>query len=147
TILGDWQNRERKATFLYEMVEAMANLQTRQGIARVMADQIQQKYLAEIVGVHVNERGSLSEVHVIAANNPAGTPTAHGKPDRTLPIVSGPVLIGDIAIWKGLLQLPSDEDPMVKTLLRQTSAALDRAQVSEENAQSPAQTRQDNLSV
>ena len=146
-ILWDWQNRERKATFLYEMVAATANLQSRQGIAKVVADQIQQKYLTEIVGVHLNERGSLSEVHVIATNNPAGTPTAHGRPDRTLPIVSGPVLIGEIAIWKGLLPLPSDEDPMVQTLLRQTSAALDRAQVSEENAQLPAQTRQDNLSV
>jgi two-component system, OmpR family, sensor histidine kinase KdpD len=147
TILGDWQNRERKATFLYEMVAAMANLQSRQGIARVVADQIQQKYLAELVGVHLNGRGSLPDVREIAANNPSGTLTAHGKPDRTLPIVSGPVLIGDIAIWKGLLPLPSDEDPMVQTLLRQTAAALDRAQVSEENAQLPAQTRQDNLSV
>jgi len=144
-VIGDWQNRERKATFLYEMVAAIANLQSRTGIARVVADQIQQKYLAELVGVHLNASGSLPEVSVIATNKPGVTPTAHGKPDSTLPIVSGPVLIGDIGIWKGLLPLPSDEDPMVQTLLRQTAAALDRAQVFEENA--PAQTRQDNLSV
>jgi len=147
TILGDWKNRERKATFLYEMVAAMANLQSRKGIARVVADQIQQKYLAELVGVHLNDRGRLPEVGVIATNKPGATLTTHGKPDRTLPIVSGPDLIGDIAIWKGLLPLPSEDDPMVQTLLRQTAAALDRAQVTEEKAQSPAQTRQDNLSV
>lgn len=147
TVLGDWQNRERKATFLYEMVAAMANQQSRQGIARVVADQIQQKYLAELVGVHLSDRGSLPEVRVIAANNPCGTPTTHGKPDRTLPLVSGPVLIGDIAIWKGLLPLPSEDDPMVQTLLRQTAAALDRAQVSEENAQSLARPGQENISI
>ena len=107
-VIGDWQNRERKATFLYEMVAAIANLQSRKGIARVVADQIQQKYLAELVGVHLNASGSLPEVSVIATNKPGVTPTAHGKPDSTLPIVSGPVLIGYIGIWKWLLPLPSD---------------------------------------
>ena len=145
TILWDWQNRERKATFLYEMVAAMANQQSRQGIARVVADQIQQKYLAELVGVHLNGRGSLSALGVIATTRPGGS--VQRKPDRTLPIVSGPVLIGDIAIWKGLLPLPSDDDPMVNTLLRQTAAALDRAQVSEENAQSVARSGQENMSI
>jgi GAF domain-containing protein len=130
---------------LYEIVAALASQQTREGIARVISDQIQQKYLAESVGVHLNGRGSLPVVGVLATKTPGVT--AHGKPDRTLPIVSGPFLIGDIAIWKGLLPPPSDDDPMVQTLLRQTAAALDRAQVSEENAQSLAQTRQDNLSV
>ena len=57
------QNRERKATFLYEMVAAIANQQTREGIAGAIANQIQQKYLAELVQVHLNGRGTLSASH------------------------------------------------------------------------------------
>ena len=133
SILGDWQSRERKATFLYEMVAAMANQQTRQGIAHIIADQIQQKYLADFVQVHLSARRSLSAVEMVAANKPVGSVRA--KPDRALALVSGPALIGEIEIWKGLLPLPSEDDPMVQTILRQTAAALDRAQVFEEKNQ------------
>jgi K+-sensing histidine kinase KdpD len=130
TILGEEQNRERKATFLYEVVASIANQQTREGIARAIANQIQQIYLAELVHVHLNGRGKLPAVAARAANRPDYL--VKRKPDRALPIVSGPVLIGEIAIWKGLIPLPSEDDPMVQTILRQTAAALDRAQIAEE---------------
>ena len=69
------------------------------------------------------------------------------KPDRALPIVSGPVLIGEIAIWKGLIPLPSEDDRMVQTILRQTAAALDRAQVTEEAVSPSDRSQQENLTV
>ena len=145
TILREEQNRERKATFLYEMVAAIANQQTREGIAGAIANQIQQKYLAELVRVHLNSRGIMPAVSMIAANTPGGS--VQGKPGCALPIVSGTALIGEIAIWKGLLPLPAVDDPMVQTMLRQTAAALDRAQTAEENTPSPTRPRQQDLSI
>lgn len=143
TILLEGENRQRKATFLYEMVAAIANQQNREGIAGAIANQIEQKYLAELVQVHLEGRGKLSPVVLRAANSPEGSAT--GKPDRALPIVSGPVLIGEIAIWNGVIPLPAEDDPMLQTLLRQTAAALDRVQIAEENAQSPSLPQQGNV--
>jgi K+-sensing histidine kinase KdpD len=138
TILNEGQNRERKATFLYEMVASIANQQTREGIARTIASQIQEKYLAELVQVHLNNRGSLPAVMMSAANRLDRF--AKVKPDRTLPIVSGPAFIGEIAIWKGILALPAEDDPMLQTFLRQIASALDRAQITEEKNLSPDQS-------
>jgi K+-sensing histidine kinase KdpD len=142
SILWEGQNRERKATFLYEMVAAIANQQTREGIAGAIASQIQQKYLAEQVEVYLNGMGKLSPVGIRAANSPDRA--AKEKPDRVLPIVSGPALIGEIMIWKGLIALPSEEDPMLQTLLRQMTAAIDRAQAAEENVAPLTHTRAEN---
>lgn len=136
TVLSDEQTRERKATFLYEMVVAIANQQTREGIARIIAGQIQEKYLADRVQILLNSRGKLLPLTIAAGNDPEGS--NHRKPDRSLPIFSGPALIGEIAIWKGLLPLPSADDLMLQTLLHQTAAALDRAQTAEEGGLSIA---------
>jgi K+-sensing histidine kinase KdpD len=130
--LSEEQNRERKATFLYEMVVAIANQQTSEGIAGAIANQTQEKYLAELIQVQLIGRGKLSLVGMSASNQP--DTTARRKPDRALPIISGPALIGKIAIWEGLLPLPPEDDPMLQTLLRQIVAALYRAQIVEENA-------------
>jgi K+-sensing histidine kinase KdpD len=129
-VLWEEQNRGRKATFLYEVVASIANQQTREGIAGAIANQIQQMYQAEFVHVHLNGRGKLPAVVVRTSNNPDYL--VKRKPERALPIVSGTDLIGEIAIWKGLIPLPLEDDPMLGTLLRQTAAALDRAQTAEE---------------
>ncbi len=145
TILEDEQNRERKATFLFEVVASIANQQTREGIAGAISNQIQQKYLAELVQVYLHSRGKLPNVVMCASNEPDCV--AKSKPDRVFPIVSGPTLIGEIAIWKGLIPLPSEDDRMVQTILHQTSAALDRAQMVEEKTISAAQPQRENLNV
>jgi K+-sensing histidine kinase KdpD len=129
-ILWEEQNRGRKATFLYELVASIANQQTREGIVGAIANQIQQMYLADFVQINLNSRGKLPAVVVRAANR-LGYQVTH-RPDRALPIVAGPDLIGEIAIWKGLIPLPSEDDRMVQTMLRQTAAALDRVQITEE---------------
>jgi K+-sensing histidine kinase KdpD len=144
-ILWEEKNRGRKATFLYEVIVSIANQQTREGIARAIANQIQQLYLAELVYVHLNVRGKLPSVVIRASNHPDYV--VKRKPDRSLPIVSGPVLIGDIAIWRGVISLPSEDDPMVQTILRQTAAALDRAQTAEEGVSPSGRSQQENLPV
>ena len=142
-LLWEEQNRERKATFLYEMVVSIANQQTREGIAGAIANQLHQMYQAELVHIHLNDRGLLPAVVVRVANQPDYV--VKRKPDRALPIVSGPVMIGEIAIWKGLVPLPSDDDPMVQTILRQTAAALDRAQTAEEKSLQPTRPQPGNI--
>jgi K+-sensing histidine kinase KdpD len=145
TILGDEKNRERKATFLYEVVVSIANQTTRKGIATAIANQLQQMYLAELVHVHLNGRGKLPAVAMRAANR--SDYEVKRKPDRALPIVSGADLIGEIAIWNGLIALPSEDDPMVQTILRQTAAALDRVQIVEEKDFRTQQTQAGELPV
>ena len=144
-ILWEEQNRGRKAAFLYEIVASIANQQAREGVVGAIANQIQQMYLAEFIQINLNSRGKLPAVVVRAANSPDYL--VKRKPDRVLPIVSGPVLIGEIAIWKGLIPLPSEDDRMVQTMLRQTAAALDRAQANEEAVFSSGQVQQENLTV
>jgi K+-sensing histidine kinase KdpD len=133
SILTDVQERERKATFLYEMVAAIANQPTREGIAQAIANQIQQKYLAEGVQVHLTGDG-VTQPFTVRTNNGL-TFAPHGRPGRVLPIISGPALIGEIDIWQGIISLPSEDDLMLQTMLRQTAAALERVRMAEAKPQ------------
>ncbi len=142
SVLSDAQTRERKATFLYEMVAAIANQQTREGIARAIADQIQQKFLVQLVQVYLNDSRILQPITIRANYSADSLPK--NKPDRILPIVSGQALIGEIDIWKGPILLPSENDPMLQTLLRQAAAALERARIADENAFMTTQPQQEN---
>ncbi len=142
SVLSDAQNRERKATFLYEKVAAIANQQTREGIAKAIADQIQQKFLVQLVQVYLNDSRVLPLITIRASYGTDLSPK--NKPDRILPIVSGQDLLGEIDIWKGPITLPSENDPMLQTLLRQGAAALERARTSDENDLLTARARQEN---
>ncbi len=137
SILTEEQERERKATFLYEMVAAIANQPTREGIAGAIVNQIQQKYLAEGVQVHLSGDGRYQPFTARTDNGRASAPD--GKPDRMLAIVFGPALIGEIDIWQGIIPLPSEDDLMLQTMLRQTAAALERVRVAEGKSRFPQQ--------
>jgi K+-sensing histidine kinase KdpD len=126
SILDEEQARERKATFLYEMVADIARQQTREGIAGSIASQFEQKYLVELVQVHLNGKGAYPPVFIHQQKGSFSQPLR--KPDHGLAIISGTEMIGEIDLWKGQLQLPAQDDPMVQTLLHQTAAALERVQ-------------------
>lgn len=123
-MLSDERSRERKATFLYEMISAIANQQTREGIARAIANQLQQQYLAKYVQVQLNARGKFQELVVHPDGSLEYLP--EGKPELVLPIISAMEWIGEIVIWKGALPLPPEGDPMFQSMLRQTAAAIER---------------------
>jgi K+-sensing histidine kinase KdpD len=126
SLFKEEQNRERKATFLYETVVAIAGQGTKEGIATAIANQIQQNYLANLVQVHLYKAGTSLPLTISAGKSPEHSPNK--KPDLAYPIVSGTTPIGEIAIWKGLLSLPDREDAMFNTILHQTSAAFDRVE-------------------
>ncbi len=130
--LSEWQNRERNATFLYEIVVAMASQANLEGIAQVIANQIQQRYMAKIVRVYLYDLGKFPALLMFAPKGPENL--AKGNPDCVLPIVSDTTLIGEITIWKGSIALPQEDEPMVQTLLRQVAVAIDRAPIAQENA-------------
>jgi hypothetical protein len=136
-VLTEERERERKATFLYEMVAAIANQTTREGIARVIANQIQQKFLAKSVQVHLS--GGWGYQNYTMRADDGQTSTLDEKPDRALTIVSGPEVIGEIDIWQGKIALPFREDPMLQTMLSQITAALDWVQFAEGKSPYPKQ--------
>jgi two-component system sensor histidine kinase KdpD len=137
TILTEERERERKATFLYEMVAAIANQATREGIARAIANQIQQKFLAKDVQIHLSGEWG-NQVFTARARNGQAVALAE-KPDRAMVIMSGQALLGEIDIWQGIIALPAEEDPMLQTLLNQTVAALERVRVAEGKPPYPKQ--------
>jgi K+-sensing histidine kinase KdpD len=129
TIRTEERERERKATFLYELVAAIANQATHEGIARVIANQIQQFYLVEDVQVHLSGGWGYKNITARAVNGQAFAPAE--KPDRALTIISGQEAIGKIDIWQGKVPLPAEDDLMLQTMLGQITAALDRVRVAE----------------
>ncbi len=137
TIITEEQERERKATFLYEMVAAIASQATREGIARAIANQIQQNFLAKGVQVQLSAGWGYPSFAARAGNGQSSV--LNGKPDRALMIVSGPAVIGEIAIWQGRIPLPAEDDPMLQTMLNQTAAALERVRAAEGKAPYPKQ--------
>lgn len=137
SILTEERERERKATFLYEVVAAISNQATREGIARAIANQIQQKFLAE--GVQVQLTGGWGYPSSTASANPGKASAPSGKPDRVLQIVSGSVGIGEIDIWKGTIPLPAEDDLMLQTMLNQIAGAFERVRVAEGKSPYPKQ--------
>jgi K+-sensing histidine kinase KdpD len=128
--LAEGKNREREATFLYELITSIANLQTREEVARTIATRLQQQYLAEVVRVSVYTTGDLPLVMVYA---PQEIDSAREKqPDMTLPLSSGSKLIGEISVWQGqILPLPTEDDHLLQSFVRQIALALNRVKIVE----------------
>ncbi len=80
-ILWEEQTRGRKATFLYEVVASIANQQTREGIARAIANQIQQMYLAEFVHVTPERQREITRGDGVRSQQQRKD-LVKGKPDR-----------------------------------------------------------------
>lgn len=137
TILTEERERGRKATFLFEMVAAIANQATREGIAQAIVNQTEQNFLANAVQIHLTGGWGYQSCTARAGN---GRASASGdKPDRALTIVSGSAVIGEIDIWQGMIPLPAEDDPMLQTMLNQTAAALDRVRAAEGKPPYPRQ--------
>jgi len=136
-ILTEERERERKATFLYEVVAAISSQATREGVARAIAYQIREKFLAKGVQVHLT--GGWGYPSFTSSGDQRLATAPLGQPDRVLVIVSGMTQIGEIDIWTGNIPLPSEDDPMLQTMLKQIVAALDRVRVAEGKGSYPQQ--------
>jgi K+-sensing histidine kinase KdpD len=128
SLISTSKERERRTTFLYELVTTLANLRTRQAVARLIASHIHQWFQTEHVQVKVYETNHLPSTLV---NVPSYSQKSH--PDLVLPVVSGSDMLGSISIWKGHAPLLPLDDRLTQFLLLQTSLALIRVQRIEEN--------------
>jgi K+-sensing histidine kinase KdpD len=125
-ILNDSQGRERDAVVLYEMVTSIANLNSREEIAKTVAERIKDQYLAD--KVQVNLYGYDKFIPLTFYSSSETTKQTTRNPDRILPIPSFTRIVGEISFWKGKLDLPLDGSYMLQSFLRQTAMALERVQ-------------------
>lgn len=126
------QNSEREAIFMYEMSATLAGLRTQESVVHALANHLQGMFQAELVEVCV-QPGNKAEPLM------AKTPTAvegDGLPDRILPILASPGLVGEIRIWRGNGWLPADGSRLLNNFATQAAQAFERARLAEAEAKS-----------
>jgi two-component system sensor histidine kinase KdpD len=127
TALSRAQNSEREAIFMYELSTTLASLQTQEAVANAVARFLQQRYLTSQVRVSIQPKGQPTE---ISATEPRES-NKGTKPDITLPILSAWNLAGVIEIWRGDLELPSEESRLFQNFASQIGQALERIHLRE----------------
>jgi two-component system, OmpR family, sensor histidine kinase KdpD len=118
---------EREALFMYEMSAALSGLRTQEVVVHALATNLQLMFQAELVEVGI-QAGS-QETPLLAK-----APTAvdgRGVPDRIIPILASPGLIGEIRIWRGNGWLPPEGSRLLNNLATQASQSLERARLAE----------------
>jgi K+-sensing histidine kinase KdpD len=125
--LSKAQKSEQEAIFMYELSTTLASLQTQEAVANAVARFMQQRYLTSQVRVSIQPKGQLSET---AAMEPRDG-VINSKPDITLPILSAWNLAGVIEIWRGNLELPSEESRLFQNFASQIGQALERIHLRE----------------
>jgi K+-sensing histidine kinase KdpD len=120
-------NSEREAIFMYEMSSALAGLHTQEAVLHALATKLQLIFQAGVVEVSAIPGGKKQPILVTAPPNTRGK----GIPDRILPILSSPGLVGEIRIWRGNGWLPAEGSRLLNNFTTQASQALERARLAE----------------
>jgi len=121
---------ERDAIFMYELSAALAGLRTQDAVVHALARHLQQMLQAALVQVSI-QPGNQS-APIIAKAPLDGK--ANGKPERVLPILAAPGLVGEIHLWRGNGWLPPEDSRLLQNLSTQAALALERAQLAEAEA-------------
>jgi K+-sensing histidine kinase KdpD len=120
-------NSEREAIFMYELSSALAGLRTQEAVIHALARNLQFMFQAELVEICAQPGGKAQPILVTAPSDKKG----NGTPDRILPILSSPGLVGEIRIWRGNGWLPAEGSRLLNNLTSQASQALERARLVE----------------
>jgi hypothetical protein len=128
--LSKAQTSEREAMFMYELSATLAGLRTQEAVVHALSKNIQFMFQAQLVEVCI-----LSGIHSsgIFSKSPSNA-EATGVPDRILPILASPGLVGEIRIWKGNGWLPDEGSRLLHNISVQAAQALERARLSEAEA-------------
>ncbi len=121
---------ERDAVFMYELSNALAGLRTQEAVVHALARHLQQTFNAALVEVSLQPGSALQPMVVKAP--PDGV--KEDRPDRILPILASPGLIGEIGIWRGNGWLPDEDSRLLQNFASQTILALERARLAEAEA-------------
>jgi two-component system sensor histidine kinase KdpD len=127
SVLALAQAREREAVFMYELSAALAGSNSSDNVARILASHIQQLYQAALVQVKIQPE---QRRQIVIASTPPDK-TVEGRPDRVLPIIAGPSLVGEICIWKGEVPLTPSDDRLLQNFANQGALALERARLTQ----------------
>jgi K+-sensing histidine kinase KdpD len=121
---------ERDALFMYELSNALAGLRTQEAVVHALARHLQQTFNAALVEVSIQPGSALQPMVVKAPPDQV----EEGRPDRILPILASPGLIGEIRIWRGNGWLPEEDSRLLQNFASQAILALERARLAEAEA-------------
>jgi two-component system sensor histidine kinase KdpD len=127
TSLTKAQNSEREALYMYELSSALAGLRTQEAVVHALATNISQMFQAELVDVCIQPWKQSTSLLVSAPPEVK----SNGVPDRILPILASPGLIGEIRIWRGNGWLPAEGSRLLNNFAIQAAQALERARLAE----------------
>jgi K+-sensing histidine kinase KdpD len=127
---------ERDAVLLYELAVALAGLQTQEAVLRHLARSLQQMFQAGMVKIVVATGAGIVPASVKAPSDAEAT----GRPDRIIPLLAAPGLIGEIHFWRGSGWLPEEESRLLGSCASLACTALERARSSEIQAQASARS-------
>ena len=65
-----------------------------------------------------------------------------GRPDRIIPILASPGMVGEICLWRGNGWLPPEDSLLLKNFGAQAALALERARLAEAEAQAGTPARE-----
>jgi two-component system sensor histidine kinase KdpD len=130
TSINRAQTSEREALFMYEMSAALAGLRSQESVVHALATNLQLMFQAELVEVCVQPSGKTEPLFTSAPPGVKG----NGIPDRILPILASPGLLGEIRIWRGHGWLPAEGSRLLNNFANQASIALERARLAEAEA-------------
>ncbi len=130
TSLTKAQTSEREALCMYEISSNLAGLRTQEAVVTSLARNLQLLFQSELVEVSVQPVG---KSRPILAAVPSGKKLT-SIPDRILPILAPPGLLGEIRIWRGYGWLPAEGSRLLNNLATQASQALERARMAESEA-------------
>jgi K+-sensing histidine kinase KdpD len=112
---------------MYEMSAALAGLRTQAAVAHILARQLQQMFLASLVKVIIHLEGQSPDIIASEPRNGVGK----GRPDRALPILNAWGLVGEIQLWRGYIELPSEDSRLLQNIASQAAQALERTRLAE----------------
>ena len=128
---------ERDTRFMYELSTTLAGLRTQEAVVQALARHLQEMFQAELVEVTIS---SGSPKAPLVARAPAGG-AQNGKPDRILPILASPGMVGEICLWRGNGWLPPEDSLLLKNFATQAALSLERARMAEAEAQASVPVR------
>jgi two-component system sensor histidine kinase KdpD len=128
--LSKAKTSEQEALFMYEMSASLSGLRTQEAVAHALATNLQLMFQAELVEVGIQPGNKSTPLLVKVPPEVIGS----GIPDRILPILASPGLVGEIRIWRGNGWLPTEGSRLLSNLASQASQALERARLAEAEA-------------
>jgi K+-sensing histidine kinase KdpD len=124
---------------MYELSAALAGLRTQSAVAHILARQLQQMFQASLVKVIIEPEGQSPNIVASEPREGAGK----GRPDRVLPILNAWGLVGEIQLWRGYGELPSEQSRLFQNFASQAAQALERTRLAE--AEERAKTMPDTI--